>query len=94
MPSKPRTYDNFGEYLYWSYANQQMLHHAFNSSKADIPLWNNDWLKAELATKIPYDSIVNGETLKKVTPLITFRKARRYTEFSSNSVHVACRFND
>lgn len=93
--AKQRIYSNFSEYLYWSYANLQMLHYAFNSSKADAPLWNKYWQKAELAIKTPYDSIVNGETLKKVTPLITFRKTRRYTEFSSNSVLVAySRFND
>lgn len=44
------------------------------------PLWNNEWLKPELLTNIPYDSIVDGETLKKVTPVITFRETRRYTE--------------
>ena len=33
MP-KQRTYANFGEYLYWSYANLQMLHYALNAGKA------------------------------------------------------------
>ena len=46
------------------------------------PLWNNYWLKAELTTSIPYASIVDGETLKKVTPVITFREMRRYNESS------------
>lgn len=31
--SKQRTYANFGEYLYWSYANLQMLHYALNAGK-------------------------------------------------------------
>lgn len=44
------------------------------------PLWNNEWLKPELLTDIPYDTIVDGETLKKVTPVITFRERRRYEE--------------
>ena len=44
------------------------------------PLWNNEWLKPELLTNIPYDSIVDGETLKKVTPVITFRERRKYNE--------------
>ena len=44
------------------------------------PLWNNEWLKPELLPNIPYDSVVDGETLKKVTPVITFRERRRYTE--------------
>lgn len=30
MAKKERTYANFGEYLYWSYANIQMLHYALN----------------------------------------------------------------
>lgn len=46
------------------------------------PLWNNYWLKAELTTSISYASIVDGETLKKVTPVITFREMRRYNESS------------
>ena len=50
------------------------------AGKAVEPLWNNDWLRAEHTTNIPYDSIVDGETLKKVTPVITFRETRRYTE--------------
>ena len=44
------------------------------------PLWNNEWLKPELLTDIPYDSIVDEETLKKVTPVITFRETRVYNE--------------
>ena len=44
------------------------------------PLWNNEWLKPELLTNIPYDSVVDRETLKKVTPVITFRERRKYTE--------------
>ena len=50
------------------------------AGKAVDPLWNNDWLKPELATSLPYDSVVDGETLKKVTPVITFRETRRYEE--------------
>lgn len=50
------------------------------AGKAVDPLWNNDWLKAEFTTNIPYDSIIDGDTLKKVTFVITFRETRRYTE--------------
>ena len=50
------------------------------AGKAVEPLWNNDWLKAELTTNIPYESIVDGEILKKVTPVITFSETRRYNE--------------
>ena len=45
------------------------------------PLWNNEWLKSELEDNLPYDSIVNKETLKKVTPVIVFREARTYNEY-------------
>ena len=48
------------------------------------PLWNNEWLKPELLTNIPYDSVVDGETLKKVTPVITFRETRTYIESAIN----------
>lgn len=44
------------------------------------PLWNNEWLKPELADKLPYSSIVNKQTLAKLTPVITFREARAYEE--------------
>ena len=43
-------------------------------------LWNNDWLAPELTEKLPLDSIVNKETLKNVTPVITFRETRMYME--------------
>lgn len=48
--------------------------------KAVEPLWNNNWLKHELVTSIPYDSVVDGESLKKVTPVITFRETRLYKQ--------------
>ena len=37
------------------------------AGKAVDPLWNNDWLKPELTTNLPYDRIVDGEILKKIT---------------------------
>lgn len=54
------------------------------AGKAVDPLWNNDWLKAEFTTDIPYNSVVDEETLKKVTPVITFRETRRYIESAIN----------
>ncbi len=41
-------------------------------------LWNNDWLQSEINGNLPYESIINKETLKKVTPVITFRETRIY----------------
>ena len=52
------------------------------AGQAVEPLWNNDWLRAEHTTNIPYNSVVDGDTLKKVTPVITFRETRRYNETS------------
>ena len=46
----------------------------------DEPLWNNEWIKSEFAQNIPIESIVNKETLKKVTPVIMFRETRLYNE--------------
>ena len=45
------------------------------------PLWNNQWLNSKLAENLPYDCIVNKETLKKVTPVITFRETRMYNDY-------------
>ena len=44
------------------------------------PLWNNGWIRAEFVQNMPIASIVDKETLKKVTPVITFRETRRYNE--------------
>lgn len=46
----------------------------------DLPLWNNSWLVSELTAQFPQQSVVNQETLAKVTPIITFREARAYEE--------------
>lgn len=46
----------------------------------DVELWNNKWIKPELLSAIPVNDIVDGETLKNVTPVITFREMRRYNE--------------
>lgn len=50
------------------------------AGRQEESLWNNEWLKPELLPNIPYDSVVDGETLKKVTPVITFRERRKYNE--------------
>ncbi len=46
----------------------------------DTLLWNNSWMKPNLVENMPYDTIVNKETLKKVTPVIVFRETRAYNE--------------
>lgn len=43
-----------------------------------VELWNNKWVKPELLSNLHVNRIVNAETLKKVTPVITFRERRAY----------------
>lgn len=43
-------------------------------------LWNLTWLKPELTEGFPTDTIVDSETLKNLTPVITFRERRAYDE--------------
>lgn len=47
-----------------------------------VELWNNSWLKPTLTAHLPLASIIDKETLKKVTPVITFREARAYEELN------------
>lgn len=49
-----------------------------------VDLWNNSWLKDSLVKSMPVSSIVNSETLGKVTPVITFRETRAYNDFCIN----------
>ena len=44
----------------------------------DVELWNNEWLKPQRQSCLHVNSIVNEETLKKVTPVIMFRERRAY----------------
>lgn len=51
------------------------------------PLWNNTWLKPELTEAMPCESIINKETLKKVTPVLEFRERRAYDEYLLANIH-------
>ena len=44
----------------------------------NVELWNNKWVKPKLQFGLHMNSIVDEETLKKVTPVITFRERRAY----------------
>lgn len=44
----------------------------------DVELWNNEWLKPQLQSCLHVNSIVDEETLKKITPVIMFRERRAY----------------
>ena len=50
------------------------------AGEKDITLWNNDWLKPELASKASATSIIDKATLKKTTPVITFKEATGYDD--------------
>lgn len=47
----------------------------------NVKLWNNEWVKPKLLAGLHIDEVVNPETLKKVTPVITFREIRIYNEY-------------
>lgn len=47
----------------------------------NVELWNNEWVKPSLTSEIKYDNVIDKDTLKKVTPIITFRETRRYNEY-------------
>lgn len=46
----------------------------------NVKLWNNEWVKPKLLAGLRINEVVNPETLKKVTPVITFRETRMYLE--------------
>lgn len=46
----------------------------------NVELWNNKWVKPKLQFGLHMNSIVDEETLKKVTPVITFKETRMYYE--------------
>lgn len=50
----------------------------------EVELWNNKWLKNELTSNVNIRVIVDKDTLKKVTPVITFRETRAYNEIYSD----------
>ena len=47
----------------------------------DVELWNNEWIMPKLQFRLHMNSIVDEETLKKVTPVIMFRETRIYNEY-------------
>ena len=45
-----------------------------------VSLWNNDWLKSEISSSFPQNSIVDRESLAKTGQVITFKAKRQYDE--------------
>jgi hypothetical protein len=44
----------------------------------NVELWNNGWLKPQFLSSLHTNGIIDEKTLKKVTPVITFRERRAY----------------
>ncbi len=44
----------------------------------NVELWNNGWLKPQFLSDLHANGIIDEKTLKKVTPVITFRERRAY----------------
>jgi hypothetical protein len=40
----------------------------FVAGKSVETLWNNDWLKTELISDIPYDKVVDGRYIEESNP--------------------------
>lgn len=47
----------------------------------DVELWNNEWVNPKLLSDLQTNKIVDTKTLKKITPVITFRETRYYNEY-------------
>ncbi len=52
----------------------------------DVELWNNKWVKPKYVSGLQTSSIVDADTLKDITPVITFRRRRTYDEQEANVV--------
>ena len=44
----------------------------------NVELWNNEWVKPQFMSDLHTNGIIDEKTLKKVTPVITFRERRAY----------------
>ena len=44
----------------------------------NVELWNNEWVKPQFLSDLYTNGIIDEKTLKKVTPVITFRERRAY----------------
>ncbi len=44
----------------------------------NVELWNNEWVKPQFLSDLHTNGIIDEKTLKKVTPVITFRERRAY----------------
>ncbi|WP_287620801.1 RNA-directed DNA polymerase [Parabacteroides sp.] len=53
------------------------------AGEQDVELWNNEWVKPQFLSGLHTNGIIDADTLKKVTPVITFRETRMYFEQSN-----------
>lgn len=52
----------------------------------NVELWNNEWVKPQFLSDLHANGIIDEKTLKKVTPVITFRERRIYNELKNISI--------
>lgn len=52
----------------------------------NVELWNNEWVKPQFLSNLHANGIIDEKTLKKVTPVITFRERRIYNELKNISI--------
>ena len=52
----------------------------------NVELWNNEWVKPQFLSDLHTNGIIDEKTLKKVTPVITFRERRIYNELKNISI--------
>lgn len=56
------------------------------AGEQDVELWNNEWVKPKFLSDLQTNGIIDEKTLKKVTPVITFRETRIYNELKNISI--------
>ena len=57
----------------------------------EVELWNNEWLKEEYRKCITSSSVIDKNSLKKLSPVITFRETRAYDDMVENEVKAGKR---
>ncbi len=57
----------------------------------EVELWNNEWLKEEYRQCVTSNSVIDKKSLKKLSPIITFRETRAYDDMVENELKAGKR---
>ena len=57
----------------------------------EVELWNNEWLKEEYRKCVTSNSVIDKKSLKKLSPIITFRETRAYDDMVENELKAGKR---